>query len=189
MKGSAINNSYLIETHTSDELLVLKPSSAKKLGLRGSKRAANTCMLLEISLIPSRTANSTTNQISKHPARARLAKKRECPSNEPVLAANRKASGIRTRIQHRPNPPKRIKSRAATGEGGECGECSPWSRTGEWAAAEVRWSPTNHSVCPPSASVSVRQLSSRLRFFCSSRFAGGFGVGPHASVGTCRHVR
>jgi hypothetical protein len=191
MKGSAINNSYLIETHTSDELLVLKPSSAKK--EIGSKREQACCEHMHATRDKpnpiSNYPNSTTNQISKHPARARLAKKRECPSNEPVLAANRKASGIRTRIQHRPNPPKRIKSRAATGEGGECGECSPWSRTGEWAAAEVRWSPTNHSVCPPSASVSVRQLSSRLRFFCSSRFAGGFGVGPHASVGTCHHVR
>jgi len=109
--------------------------------------------------------NSTTNQISKHPARARLAKKRECPSNEPVLAANRKASGIRTRIQHRPNPPKRIKSRAATGEGGECGECSPWSRTGEWAAAEVRWSPTVR-VCLRAAVV----LSPPLLLFFSFRW-------------------
>ena len=115
MKGSAINNSYLIETHTSDELLVLKPSSAKKIG---SKKEQGCCEHMHATRDKpnpiSNYPNSTTNQISKHPARARLAKKRECPSNEPALAANHKASGIRTQIQHRPNPPKRIKSHTAT---------------------------------------------------------------------------
>jgi len=56
----------------------------------------------------------------------------------------------------------------------------------EWATAEV----TNHSVCPPSASVSPCgscPLASASSVLLVSLVASVWE--PHASVGTCHHVR